>query len=298
MKLRWGASASVLCSVLLLLFLGSCRNIVPVQKVERRAADRRAEVPERAEPERFLEAAARGEMDALRELLLRDPGLLEVKGSGGWDALSYAAWNARAQAHSFLLEQGAEGNLFTEAALGPWESFLRRLETNPIGVSSRDPKQKATALLWAARTGNQAGCEVLLSRGADVRAADRDGNTAVHHASMMQQLDCLSFLLVAGAAADAANDRGQTALHLATAAGSYEACRLLLEQGASLDRADEQGNTPLHLAAGAGNFELCEYLLFLGAPVSPKNKNAQTPLDLARANGQEQVARLLAAHTF
>ncbi len=289
---RIPASISILVSLLLPLFLASCRNLLPLQKAEGRAL-----VPEKVEPKQFLEAAEQGDLDQVRELLARDPGLLEAQDSRGWDALSYAAWDAHQQVHEYLLRQGAEGNLFTEAALGPLESFVQRLETNPIGVDSRDAKQKATPLIWAVRTGNQVGCGLLLSQGADVQVQDRDGNTALHHAALMDRLELLSFLLFARADPEAANNQGQTALHLVTTAGNYEACRLLLDQGASLDHPDGRGNTPLHIAAQQGNFELCEYFLFLGAAVAPKNHDGRTPLDLAQIQGHDRVVRLLSAHT-
>jgi hypothetical protein len=184
------ASASILVSLLLLLFLASCRNFLPLQKAEGRAP-----APEKVKPEQFLEAAEQGDLDQVRELIARDPSLLDVRDSSGWDALSYAAWDAHQQVHEYLLRQGAEGNLFTEAALGPLESFLRRLETNPIGVDSRDAKLKASPLIWAVRTGNQVGCEVLLSRGADVQVHDREGNTALHHAALMGRLELIGFRL-------------------------------------------------------------------------------------------------------
>jgi ankyrin repeat protein len=272
--------------------LGSCRFVRPLQKAEPRAL-----APEAVKPEGFLDAAARGDLDRVRELMEKNPDLLVTVDTAGWDALSYAAWGAHDRVHEYLLQQGAEGNLFTEAALGPWGSFLQRLETNPIGVASRDTRQKATPLIWAVRTGNQAGCELLLSRGADILARDSDGNSAIHHAALMDQLDLIDSLFLAGADVEAANNRGQTALHLATETGSFEACRLFLDRGAPLDLPDDAGNTPLHIAAEQGNLELCEYFLFLGAQASLRNGQGRTPQDLAAEQGHERIVRLLETQT-
>jgi ankyrin repeat protein len=270
--------------------LGSCRFVRPLQKTGPGAL-----APEIVKPGGIFEASARGDLARVRELTEKNPDLLDTTDAAGWDALSYAAWNAQQQVHEYLLQQGAEGNLFTEAALGPWQSFLQRLEINPIGVDSRDTGKKATPLLWAVRTGNQAGCEVLLSRGADILARDRDGNYAIHHAVLMGRLELIDSLLSAGADVDGTNNRGQTALHLSTAAGEFETARLLLDSGASLDFPDEAGNTPLHIAAGGGNLELCEYFLFLGAEASLENGQGRTPLDMAAEQGHERIVRLLEA---
>jgi len=289
---RLVAALPVLLSLLLPGLLGSCRFVRPLQK-----AGPGATAPEMVKPEGFFEAATRGDLARVRELAEADPQLLEMVDEDGWDALSYAAWHAQQQVHAFLLRQGAEGNLFTEAALGPWESFHQRLETNPIGVASRDTKQKATPLIWAVRTGNQAGCELLFSLGADVAAADREGNKVLHHAVLMDQLELTDFLLYARADVDGTNKLGQTALHLAASGSGYDACRLLLEKGASLNLPDGAGNTPLHIAAQRGDFELCEYFLFLGASTGFVNKRGLTALELAAEQGHDRVARLLEAQT-
>lgn len=289
-------TASILAGFLflagLVAGLGSCRLVRPLQETEPSTT-----APEMLKPGGLLEAAARGDLARVRELAEADPSLLEATDAAGWDALSYAAWNARNQVYEYLLQKGVEGNLFTEAALGPWESFLQRLDTNPIGIDSRDTRQKATPLIWAVRTGNQAGCELLLARGADVRDRDREGNPVVNHAVLMEQLELVDSLLFAGADVDGANNSGQTALHLATEAGSFEACRLLLDRGAVLDFPDEGGNTPLHRAAELGNFELCEFFLFYGARPSLENEEGRTALDLAVAQGHERIIELLEAQT-
>jgi ankyrin repeat protein len=288
-------SAAVPLAAILILGLLSCRIVQPARKAEPGGGTAGIERPE-GRSEGLFESAAAGDLARVRDFLERNPNLLNAEDASGWDALSYAAWNARFEVHQYLVvELGAEGNLYTEAALGPWTSFLQRLETNPIGVDARDPKKKAPPLLWAVRTGNQAGCEVLLSRGADILVRDRDGNSALHHAVLMDRLELIEPLLSAGADVEAVDGRGRTPLHLAVQAGSFEACRLLLEAGASVNRGDGVGNTPLHLAAEQGNLELCEYFLFLGALPSLENADGRTPGDLASAQGYERVARLLEA---
>ena len=284
------ALTGLLLLAVLVIGLGSCSLVQPSQKSEPGTA-----APEMLKPGGFLDAAARGDLATVREFAEADPAVLGAADESGWDALEYAAWNAHPHVHEYLLQQGAEGNLFTEAALGPWQSFLQRLETNPISVDSRDPKQKATALIWAVRTGNQAGCEVLLGRGADLFVRDRGGNSVVHHAVLMERLELLEFLVSAGADVNAANDRRQTPLHLAAAAGSFETSQLLLDRGASLQARDAEGNTPLHLAARGGSFELCEYFLFFGAPVGLENQEGLTARDMAAEQGHERIVDLLEA---
>jgi ankyrin repeat protein len=284
-----GIGKAVLVGLSVLLFAPvSCRLLQPAQKARPPgAAARRAGIAS------LLEAAERGELSRVRELLADDPSLLNARDGSGWNALGYAAWNGRHQVCEYLLERGAEGDLFTEAACGPLDSFRERLRTNPLGVSSRDRGRKATALLWAVRGGNRVGCELLLAMGADIQAADKEGNTALHYAASLEKMEILELLAAAGAGPDSANANGQTPLHLAAARGSFEVCLFLLDHGASLDRPDGKGNTALHLAAARGEFELCEYFLARGAEADLRNDSGQTPLDLAERGGYQRVSELL-----
>jgi len=283
---------AILPGLMWLAALTACRSLQPPHAPQA-GPQEAARVAEAVGPEQFAAAAAAGDLARVRELLQRDADLLNAKDAAGWNAVQHAAWAVQQEVHGYLLLQGARGNLFSEAALGPWASFRQRLETNPIGVDSRDSIHKATALIWAVRSGNRAGCELLLANGADIGARDREGNTVMHHAAAMGQVQMLDFLLYAGAAVDAANDAGRTALHLFAGRGSYEACRLLVERGAAVDARDGKGNTALHVAAERGDFELCEYFLFLGASAVRTNADGRTPGDLAQLNGHERVAELL-----
>lgn len=227
----------------------------------------------------------------MQRLVERDPGLLASVDGSGWSALDYAAWAAQKPVYDYLVFRGGRTDLFTEAALGPWPAFQERLRARSGTVDERDPRQKATALIWAARTGNGLGAELLLSLGADPDAADREGRRALHHAAARGDLELARSLLQAGADSGAADGRGGTALHLACAAVSFPLVELLVGRGAPLAPQDQDGNTPLHAAAARGSLEICEYLLLHGAPKSAKNRRGQTPRELAAAF--PRLARML-----
>ena len=241
----------------------------------------------------LFEAAERGDLARVRRLVERDPALLTSEDRFGWNVLHYAAWAGRKEVYDYLVARGGPISLFTEAALGPLSVFAARLKARPAAVRDRDPRERATPLMWAARSGNREACLFLLSLGAEVDAADRSGDTPLNLAAGRGDAELCRELLRAGAAPDAAGAGGSTPLHRACARGSFELAELLLEGGASPTAADGEGNTPLHVAAAGGHLEICEYLLLRGAPRMAKNRRGLTAGDLAAGSGHGKLAEML-----
>jgi ankyrin repeat protein len=211
----------------------------------------------------LYEAAERGDLAGVRRLVEPDPALLTSEDRFGWNVLHYAAWAGRKEVYDYLVARGCPTSLFTEAALGPLPAFAARLKARPAAVRDRDPRERATPLAWAARSGNREACLYLLSLGAEVDAADRSGDTP---------------------------------LHAAAGRGDAELCRALLRAGGAPDAvgvADGEGNTPLHAAAAGGHLEICEYLLLRGALRATKTRRGLTAAALAARNGHARLAELL-----
>lgn len=94
-----------------------------------------------------------------------------------------------------------------------------------------------TALLLAARSGQTESVQLLMATGrADVGHRDSDGYTALHHAVMAGDRDCVEALLtkstVQSGTMDVAANDGSTALSIAHNEGQQEIEDLLLARGA------------------------------------------------------------------
>ncbi|MDR2170042.1 MAG: ankyrin repeat domain-containing protein, partial [Planctomycetaceae bacterium] len=90
----------------------------------------------------------------------------------------------------------------------------------------------------------------------------------------------LKDLIKNGADVKATNDAGQTALHIFANTRNYDAVKYLADQGADVNAKDNNGETPLHVASTA-NFNttnIIKYLLDKKADINAKNNDNQTPL--------------------
>lgn len=190
-----------------------------------------------------------------------------------------------------------------------------------------------TLLMEAALAGNTAAVKHLCAMGAEVRAVDADGNTALH-LSAEEGGHAAALLLAAGADPKAVNGEGDTPLlHVLTCAHpvpilpllqaymqhgvtigeeedidgvraviyavrrcSVAELNLLLALGVDVSECDEKGDTPLLLAARYGRTEAARLLLAAGADPNTCNQEEETPLHLAvHGNDAEMVELLLAA---
>ncbi|MDH7452325.1 ankyrin repeat domain-containing protein [Luteimonas composti] len=216
------------------------------------------------------------------------------------------------------------------AAVLPDLRLLRALIAR--GVDLNAAHAGLTPLLAATRDswhGRPEAVMTLLANGADPRAADRDGNTPLHHAARSSDPGVAALLRDASAELDAANHDGLTPLGVACAAGNWRLARFLLERGARplvadgtpallaaaggdeddpagvqlllrhkarVDARDREQRTALHVAALQGHAAIVSALLDAGADVQARDAAGATPLlEAARGGSLSAFEALLAA---
>jgi ankyrin repeat protein len=103
----------------------------------------------------------------------------------------------------------------------------------------------------------------LVADGADVKAADDTGATALMYAALYAGPDCVKFLIDHGAPVNALNKFGATALMWA--ASQPATVKVLSEHGADVNARASDGVTPLVAAARYNNAESMRILLAAGA---------------------------------
>ena len=257
---------------------------------------------------RFYRAIRNNDLASLKTLSKSSD--VNVKDDRGATPLMYAAAFGNLEELQLLLDSGAEvkaksafdATALTWAAGEPEKSRILMGYGADVKVQS---KQGRTPLMMAARREGSANLiSQMLTRGADPRAHDSVGVTALHLAAETGDAETIRLLIENGAEIDARDSLGGfTPLEDAAASNHVESVRRLLERGADVNVATspprarlEVGKvTTLMRAAVFGTPEMIETLLEAGAKVNEKDVQGRTPLMLAVASETQdpEVVRLL-----
>jgi ankyrin repeat protein len=163
------------------------------------------------------------------------------------------------------------------------------------GIVNRPDARGIRPLFWAALYGQRGVVELLLARGADLKARG-EGGTVVHAALIGGQAEIIHVLAARGADLNDGGDAGLPPLVFAARRGIAPGAMALLDAGAAVDARDAGGNTALLLAASYGHTSIVEALLARGAKLSAANQHGITALDATEREGQTGIATILRAH--
>jgi len=150
-----------------------------------------------------------------------------------------------------------------------------------------------TVLHEAVRLGNLPLATLLLKSGAGVNVADGVGNTPLHNLVLFDSIDMGELLLGAGADLEAKNKDGRTVLQEAVRRGLTKAAAWLLKKNANPNTRDSLGRTPLFDAVQGGGSELVKLLLASGTGVNLRDATGSTVTHLAATAANQTVADLL-----
>lgn len=158
---------------------------------------------------------------------------------------------------------------------------------------AEDVKESPATIADAAEAQDITQIQIMLTSGADLNAAQADGMTAMHWATVHDDAKLVDELVTAGAKADAKNRYGVTPLVLACSNGNQAIVDSLLRNGADPNVVLEGGETVLMTAARTGRPEVVKSLIAAKADINAKDQNAQTAIMWAAADGHAEVVSLL-----
>ncbi len=166
------------------------------------------------------------------------------------------------------IEAPAAPGIYLMACL-PLDESNFSVEQVDDGVVVKAPRK--SPLFAAAKAGNAAKIEKLLSSGEDVNARDRDKATPLIVAVQHNQLAAAQLLINAKCDLNTGNRFGSTPVLIAAMSGYVEILEALLKAGADpnySDPKDYSEHPPLHLACNRGQYECVKLLVEYGAPIN------------------------------
>ncbi|CAD8053289.1 unnamed protein product [Paramecium sonneborni] len=180
----------------------------------------------------------------------------------------------------YLMEQTMEYNIQDEngskpihyAAVSQTSNCLEYLLANGVDAREGD-KFLNTPLMLASKYGRSHNVRLLTNT--NLKAKNKEGNAAIHLASINGHVECVKILIENGLLINFAGKNRLTALHLAAAYNHLELLEYLLDEGARINAKDKFGRTPLIMAARNGNLAILSKLLYYGADfkISDSSKN-------------------------
>ncbi len=170
---------------------------------------------------------------------------------------------------------------------------VRLLLEKGVNVDAKD-KQGNPSLILAISMGRTDIIRMLLEKGANINAKGPNGNSAFIWAAIYgENADAIRPFIEKGGDVNAIGNGG-TILMLAIDFGkNAEIPLLLIEKGADVNAKNENGDTALMLAAIYGHDDVAHLLIEKGADVNAKNENGVTPLILALDRMNLKIAQLL-----
>lgn len=236
--------------------------------------------------------AAKGGHEPAAALLLDSGAEIDARDGAGCSALWWAAYHGNAGVLRLLLRRGADPELAQSSRLTSHTALALRASPGWAPLHA--------AVARFGRPGRRVEVvRALLTAGAEVNAADADGETPLHRA--VGHVELVRALVEAGADVNAGAAAGLTPLHVAVYQGCDRSLELLLNAGADIEapctvmnvvRGDGQmesvdcfGARPLALAADQGELGALKALLDRGADVNTRDDIGRTALWCAASFG-------------
>ncbi|KAG6453876.1 LOW QUALITY PROTEIN: transient receptor potential channel pyrexia [Manduca sexta] len=218
-----------------------------------------------------------------------------------------------------LLDAGASINRLNRAGLTPLHVCVKKqleehlqllanydyINMDPMAavVDVKD-KEGHTVLQAAVEAAWVPGVCIALEAGADVTLKANDGETPIHSAAALGNIDVLNEILSVAKKKDALdyqNEEGETALYKAIIHGRLECVKRILDEGASMKITLPGDVNVLHVAADYGELEILKVLLEYDDAMTDAMINALSaddrrgfgPIHFAVSNNHAECVKLL-----
>jgi ankyrin repeat protein len=252
-------------------------------------------------PQDIFEALRKGDIQTVKALVEKSPGILDSRDGDGNTPLHYAAMNGNAEFIIYLLDKGAKLELqnaqvktpLQVAAMNNRSEAVAALIKRGAALEAKDDYSRTALILCARERGEAATGRILIEAGADVSAVDKFGDAALSLAAWRGKRDFIDLLLEKGAKVPESGPGWQGMLSQAASQGLTTLFRRLTDKSQDLKAVDPSGESLLHSAASGGSADIVTVLLDKGFDPTRSDRFGWTPLHYAALDGRVDAARIL-----
>jgi len=171
------------------------------------------------------------------------------------------------------------------------EGQVRSAIEKGADVNYAIPPDGVTPLMRAISMSEYSLAKMLVEKGADINAVDKNSRSVLIYACDHQSREFVKLLIDNGL--DLKSAGGRNGFVYGALFGNVEFIKFMLELGADVNSLDERGHTALMMTAMAGNTGAIKLLLEKGADVTIKDSEGKTAVDFAAGSGNEAAFKML-----
>lgn len=203
------------------------------------------------ETDSIHDAAANGDLDAVKKIVELDPQSVNEDDKYDWRPIFHAGLRRHYDVVKYLIDCGADlaahdGYVLHYAGEVPdnKEVVALLVAYGGLDAHAKPSTELARQFIYAVFLANLPRVNAMLSNNAEL-AQERyaRGDTALHHAARNGDLEIVGQLVSSGAEPNAMSDHGHFPLYCAAGHGHVETTRFLLENGADVGARLSDGKT-------------------------------------------------------
>jgi len=255
-----------------------------------------------AQAQGIISAATSGHLEKVKELVEKDPKLVNAKDASGRTPLHWACRGVHFEVLKYLLEKGADVNAKTNNGDAPLHYAVLSGNINIVkqlldhgAYHSIKNSNSDTPLNIAVATRSKDLMEILLEKGAEY---DDSGVKALNmlQISARNGFEKMFKILVEkeGDRLFADKEKNKWTMQDAITGGSMELVNILVDRKIPIEKkADIYGWTVIHYAANNGRLPMIEYLVKNEIDINKRTKGGETAYNLAEKRGDIEALDLI-----